>query len=130
MAEPFHEQDGTREEFEEATQQLLPRRAQFLNLPTEIRIQIYHYLLKNEDKISPAAYTHRDGIGLLRVNKAISQEAQFYLYSANTFALHIPSHRAWINRIGRKNSNSIRHLSVIVATNPHNISTHLVSLQN
>jgi hypothetical protein len=82
--------------------ELLPKPA-FLDLPVEIRLEIYKYLLLIPpynilQVVRPSTKLH---VALLRTNRKIHDEATPILYSQNTFVAHrallasFPSLRRW-----------------------------------
>ncbi|MCJ1402140.1 hypothetical protein MMC11_005359 [Xylographa trunciseda] len=94
----------------------------FLNLPSEIRNNIYEQLLVLQEPVvclnSPwLGYSYIRALtpGLLLANKTVHHEASSLLYSLNRFdftnctSKHVVS---FLEQIGRNNANYIRHICV------------------
>lgn len=97
----------------------------FFDLPGEIRIEIYKYLLMRKEPIDPWKGA-KNGLAsqLLFVNRPIHHEAAHVLYSRNSFNLTrykieaFPSGLSFglipwfLNRIGSKNGSSVQHIQI------------------
>ncbi|KAK0744400.1 hypothetical protein B0T21DRAFT_252788, partial [Apiosordaria backusii] len=118
----------------------------FERLPGEVRNMIYGYSLKANKSIIPrvpeirittASRSPRTGLapgtllGLaLGFNKEISQEVLTYFYGQNKFAISIPYHKAWANRIGRKNAACIRELTIHCEAKSNRAENYLTEMQH
>lgn len=105
----------------------------FLDLPPEIRNEIYKYLVVQEEiiccvmksllELPPAKWkaTKRSllvHVNILRVNKVINHEAKFLLYSQNRFEFinlfrFGARFEEFLKGIGPKNASYIQHLKII-----------------
>ncbi|MCJ1232031.1 hypothetical protein MMC12_008712 [Toensbergia leucococca] len=97
-----------------------PKRSCFLDLPRELRDQIYFHALVCRDDggsvyRSPHTAYYPPSPGLALVNRQIHDEANQTLYSVNRFYLwSVPSSRIFFSMIGPTNTSYIRHLSISV----------------
>lgn len=105
-----------------------PRFSFFLNLPAELRIQVYRHILRIPGAIDADYFWNKPSIdlSLLRVCKQVHQEASHYFYSTNTFCFleacddHQEDHDAvfqhrihyWLNIIGKTNRLSVHRLQL------------------
>ncbi|KAK4194254.1 hypothetical protein QBC40DRAFT_320865 [Triangularia verruculosa] len=114
-------------------------------LPGEIRNMVYAYSLVTDESIVPrisglppgTAHPPRTGIpaesllGLaLGTNRCISREVLSYFYGMNKFALSLPYHKPWLNRITRRNSACIRAVTLHCEGNDSHSRTYLFEMQN
>ncbi|TRX88805.1 hypothetical protein FHL15_010264 [Xylaria flabelliformis] len=93
----------------------------FLHLPSELRNEIYHLVLRYQDPIDPWVRGEFRRIlqeltpGLLRANKAIHREASSLFYGTNRFNLSnaMPENVAsFLDEIGSDNAGYIRHVLI------------------
>ncbi|KAK4466779.1 hypothetical protein QBC42DRAFT_247129 [Cladorrhinum samala] len=98
-------------------------------LPLELRRNIYEYLFDTHGQVRPGIGSTVKAFGLLLVNKAISQDARYHLYSTNTFRVAAPIDGGCFNRIGRFNSNSIRKVVLVFDSQSTKFQTHLRYMQ-
>ncbi len=97
--------------------------ATFLSLPPEIRLRIYGYLsIKRSRPVYPhvGSNSHTQNnypkellIAMTQTNKQLSAEVTHLIYSNICFRLSLSHHRDWINRIGRKGSNSLKEVILV-----------------
>ncbi|KAI1741212.1 hypothetical protein F4680DRAFT_447121 [Xylaria scruposa] len=90
----------------------------FLHLPSELRNEIYHLVLLNEDPITPFRpydlQQQQLTPGLLRANKAVHREASSLFYGMNCFDLESPLERVlyFLEQIGSDNAGYIRRIVI------------------
>ncbi|KAK4179148.1 hypothetical protein QBC36DRAFT_180902 [Triangularia setosa] len=117
----------------------------FDRLPGEVRNMIYGYGLRADRSIIPrvpglpnnGTRSPRHDIpadtvlGLaLGFNKNISREVLTYFYGENKFALSAPYHKAWVNRIGKRNAACIRALTIHCEAKDKQAQNYLTEMQN
>ncbi|KAK0673080.1 hypothetical protein QBC41DRAFT_266729 [Cercophora samala] len=124
----------------------IPDRPQsgFERLPGEMRNLIYHHcLLANKTIIPRVRELPREGsryprnstggavFGLaLGTSRSICREVLTFFYGKNKFGLSIPYHKAWVNRIGRRNSACIRAITIHCEAREKQAENYLKEMQN
>jgi hypothetical protein len=88
----------------------------FLNLPGELRTEIYSLVLLHPDPIGPWSFSY-DSLNpsLFRVNKTIHYETIPLFYSQNRFSFtygYSEEIATFLLKIGPNNANSIRHICI------------------
>lgn len=92
--------------------------ANFLDLPSELRNQVYELCLLHKEPIDPwKDYNPQQELtpGLLRANKTIHHEASSFFYAKNCFNFTMGTHEnvaLFLGTIGRKNAGCIQHIYV------------------
>jgi hypothetical protein len=97
-----------------ATDQTVP----LLNLPAELRVQIYHHILVQDPAVFiPKRMSSIRSTPIFNVCKQIRQEAEPEFWNENTFYAIAPDGSLnhildWLNEIGKTNASRIRKLSI------------------
>ncbi|KAI1266468.1 hypothetical protein F5Y18DRAFT_444937 [Xylariaceae sp. FL1019] len=118
--------DSSQEELAEPPNSLVDKqstntksRASFLDLPAELRNEIYSLMVLFEDPIDPsmnwASMSWIITPGLLRANKIISHEASSMFYGSNCFYLKDATPKkpsSFLAEIGVRNAANIRHIMI------------------
>jgi hypothetical protein len=90
----------------------------FLDLPRDLRDQVYYILLLHQESIDPwHGYLQEQGLtlGLFRVNKTVHHEATSLFYAQNRFDFYNRTAEqlaSFLRQIGLDNADYIRHIFI------------------